>query len=293
MRYSQTLIGAAAMLLPLCSSSFGQLQCSLSTVRGTWTYQGRGTVMMMSTPGSSGPLPVPVAGLGIAKIGDQGNYSLHATLSVGGQVQDVDYSGSISVNPDCTATATYKSGAYQGTDRLVILDYGNTMNAMPVQFPLGPFSGVFYLRRLAWHEARCTAAMVRGLYGGPREGTQMIPAADTSPLTAVPFSAIHTATFDGRGAGKAASTASLGGAIVDFEMPTLSIAVNPDCTATMTYIATSTQFPGLTFTGAVRYIVLNNGNELIGMDTEASPGLPGVVLDNLKRISMAPVVSIH
>ena len=246
---------------------------------------------MMSPPGSSVPVPVPLSGLGIGKIDDRGNYTLHATMSAGGQVQDVAYSGSISVNPDCTATSTYKSGAQQGTDRLVILDYGNTMNAMPTQFPLGPFAGVFYLRRIAWYEAQCVDAMVRGVYAGPREGTQMMPAAGSSQLTAIPFAAIHTATFDGRGTGKATSTASMGGTIVEFEMPTVSMAVNPDCTATMKYSATSKQFPGQAFAGAVRFIVLSYGNELIGMDTEASPGVPAVVLDNLRRISMTPAVS--
>ena len=59
----------------------------------------------------------------------------------------------------------------------------------------------------------------------------------------------------------------------------------------MKYSGTSKQFPGQTFTGAVKYIVLNYGNELIGMDTEANTGLPGVVLDNLKRISLAPLVT--
>jgi hypothetical protein len=58
----------------------------------------------------------------------------------------------------------------------------------------------------------------------------------------------------------------------------------------MKYSGVSKQFPGMTFTGSVKYIVVNNGNELIGMDIEANTGLPGVVLDNLKRISMVPVV---
>ena len=58
----------------------------------------------------------------------------------------------------------------------------------------------------------------------------------------------------------------------------------------MKYTGTSKQFPGQTFTGTVKYIVLNYGNELIGMDTEANTGLPAVVLDNLKRISMVPIV---
>lgn len=288
MRHYRTFARAAALLLALCSPSFAQWRCSSYTVRGTWAYQGHGTVLM-NIPGISSPVPVPFTGLGIGKIDHTGRYTVHATMSAGGQLQDVDFSGSIQVNPDCTATATYTSGSVQGADRLVILDGGNMMQSMPTKFPLGPFAGMFYLRRVAWGEAQCGGYMVRGVYAGPREGTQMVPVPGQSQPAPVPFSAIHTATFQNGGTGTGASTASLGGAIVDFEFPGVSIEVNPDCTATMKYTGVSKQFPGQTFTGTVKYIVLNYGTELIGMDTEANTGLPAVVLDNLKRISMAPV----
>jgi hypothetical protein len=293
MRHHRTFARAAALLLSLCSSSFAQSRCSSDTVRGTWAYQGHGTVMM-NVPGSSSPVPVPFTGLGIMKVDYQGLYAVHATISVGGQIQEVEFSGSIQVNPDCTATNSYTSGTLQGADRLTILDNGAEMYSMPTKFPLGPAAGMFHLRRIAWGDWNwnppCTVDMVRGYYAGPREGTQMVPGASPSQLVPVPFSAIHTATFQNGGTGTAASTASLGGAIVDFEFPSISISVNPDCTATMKYTGASKQFPGQTFTGSVKYIVLNYGSELIGMDTEANTGLPAVVLDNVKRISMAPIV---
>jgi hypothetical protein len=246
---------------------------------------------MMNISGSSSPVPVPITGLGIAKIDYQGRYKVRATMSTGGQLQDVDFSGSIQVKPDCTATATYTSGSAQGADRLIILDGGNEMQSMPTTFPLGPFAGMIHFRRVAWgEEAQCTGNMVRGSYVGPREGTQMVAVPGQAQAVPVPFSAIHTAAFQNNGTGTATSTASLGGAIVDFEFSSISIAVNPDCTAIMKYSGVSKQFPGMTLTGSVKYIVVNYGNELIGMDTEANTGLPGVVLDNLKRISMVPVV---
>jgi hypothetical protein len=245
---------------------------------------------MMNVPGSSSPAPVPFAALGIKKIDYQGRYTAHASISVGGQVQNVDFSGSMEVNPDCTATDTYTSGSVQGADRLAVLDNGNEMRSMPTKFSLGPTAAMFYLRRLAWGDAECTSGMVRGVYAGPREGSQMVPVPGQSQPVPVPFSAIHTATFRYDGTGTGASTASLGGTIVDFEFPGISMVVNPDCTATMKYTGVSRQVPGQTFTGAVRYIVLNYGNELIGLDTEANTGLPAVVLDNLKRISMVPIV---
>jgi hypothetical protein len=102
-----------------------------------------------------------------------------------------------------------------------------------------------------------------------------------------PFSAIATATVQWGGTGTAASTASLGGTIVNFEFTKASIQVNPDCTATLNYTAVSKQFPGQTFTGSLKYVVLNNGDELIGMDTESTGVLP-IVLEDMKRISMMP-----
>jgi hypothetical protein len=289
MRNHPAFLLAAALLLPLSSSSFAQPWCSSDTVRGTWAYQGRGTVMA-TVPGASSPVPVPFAALGIGTIDHQGRYAFRATTSLGGQIQDVDFSGSIQVNPDCTGTAAYTSGPMQGADRLVILDNGNEMRSMPTAFPLGPFAGMFFMRRVSVGTVRCTSDMVRGAYAGPREGTQMMPVPGQSQPVPVPFSAVHTAAFQFGGAGKAASTASLGGNIVDFEFPAISIEVNPDCTASMRYTGVSKQFPGATFTGTVKYVVLNHGDELIGLDTEANTGLPAVVLDNLKRTSMVPVL---
>ena len=287
MRHFRAFAGAAALLLAFCNPSFAQ--CSAAVVHGTWGWQSHGTAMMNAS-GSSTPVPVPYAGLGIMKVDYLGSYTVHATLSVGGQIQDVDFAGSIQVNPDCTGTDTYTWGSVQGTGRLEVVDNGNEMHIMPTKYPLGPAAGMAYFRRMAWGEPQqCTTYMVHGVYAGPREGTQMMLVPGQSQPVPVPFSAIHTATFQYDGTGTAAATASLGGTIVDFEFSQISIAVNPDCTATMKFSGVSKQFPGLTFTGAVKYIVLNYGNELIGMDTEANTGLPAVVLDTLERISMMPI----
>src|SRR5512140_2785317 len=107
MRHHRTFVCAAAFVLSLCSPSFAE--CSLNTVRGTWAFQGRGTGFI-NVPGSSTPMPAPFVALGTVKIDNQGRYTAHGTASAGGQVQDADWSGSIQVNPDCTATDTYTYG---------------------------------------------------------------------------------------------------------------------------------------------------------------------------------------
>jgi hypothetical protein len=242
---------------------------------------------MMSVPGSSAAVPVPFAALGIGPIDHQGRYTVHATISIGGQVQDVDFAGSIQVNSDCTASDTYTSGSAQGADRLVILDNGNEIRSMPTVFPLGPAAGMFYFRRVSRGNPQCGSGMVRGAYVASREGTLVMPIPGQAQPVPTPFSAIATATVQWDGTGTAASTASLGGTIVNFEFNKASIQVNPDCTAALNYTAVSKQFPGQTFTGSLKYVVLNNGDELIGMDTESTGVLP-IVLEDMKRISMMP-----
>jgi hypothetical protein len=218
-----------------------------------------------------------------------GRYTAHATLSVGGQVQDIDFPGQIQVNADCTATDTYTLGPVEGTDRLVILDNGNEMQAMPTKHPLGPVTGRAYFRRIARgnREPRCTTAMVRGVYGGTGEGTMMIPVAGQPQPVPTPFSGIFSMAFHGRGTGSGTVTTSLGGNVFDLEFPVMSMEVNPDCTATLEWTAVSTQMPGQTFTGTVKYIVLDHGDELMGLEIKDSIGLP-IEVENHKRISMAP-----
>lgn len=301
MRYQQTFACAATLLVPLCSSSFAQaqdasvraplMQCSSDTIRGTWAYQGRGTVMM-NVPGSSGPAPVPFTGLGIGTIDYQGRFTAQATMSAGGQVQNVSFSGSIQVNPDCTATSTYTAGSLQSADRLIILDNGNEMRAMPTNFPLGSFAGMFDFHRIARSEwdPPCSSGMVQGVYAGWREGNLMMPVPGQSQPMPVPFSALVTFTVANGGVVVAASTASMGGTIVDFEMPTATLQVNPDCTATLNWTGYPKGFPGMASTGALKYIVLNNGDELIGMDTQSTSG-PSVVIQHDKRISTMPIAT--
>ncbi len=288
MRHHQIFAGVAALLLSLCSTCFAQWRCSSDTVRGTWAYQGHGTVLM-NVPGSSSPVPVPFTGLGIGQVDQQGRFTVHATMSAGGQVQDVDFSGAIQVNPDCTATDTYTSGSLEGADRLIILDHGNEMRSMPTKFPLGPFAGMFYFRRLAWGNAQCTSDMVRGVYAGWREGTFLMPVPGQSQPVPLPFSALVTFSVEPGGAVTAASTASMGGSMVEFEVKG-SLQVNADCTATMNWSGASKQFPGQTSTGILKWIVLNYGDELMGLDTKSSDG-SSIVIESDKRISVVPVAS--
>lgn len=285
MRHHRTFACAAALLTAFGSRSFAQ-PCSQATVRGTWGFQGRGTAMV-TLPNVSTPLPAPFVALGILKIDSQGRYTAHGTAVSGAQIQDADWSGSIQVNPDCTATDTYTYGPVQSADRFVILDNGNEMRAVPTKFFAGPTAAVYSFRRISSGEPHCTGDMVRGVYGGSGEGTYMIPVA--GQLAPTPFSAVVSMTFQPLGfhpigSATVATTASFAGIITDMRSSSVSMVVNPDCSAALEWTA---QLGGQTATGAARYIVLDNGNELIGVAIEDSRGLP-VEIENHKRISMSP-----
>jgi hypothetical protein len=276
---------AAALLLPLCSSSFAQ--CSLNTVRGTWGWQSHGTALV-SVPGSSTPVPVPFASLGIMNIDYQGRLTAYGTMSAGGQVQEFGFPGLMQVNPDCTASDTYTIGPFEGADRIVILDNGNEMQVMPTKHPMGPVTGRAYFRRIAWDEPHCTGNMVRGLYLGTSEGTYMIADSGQSQLAPTPFSAILSTAFQqSGGTGSGVATASMGGTAFDIETSKMSLEVNADCSATLQWTAVSRQAPGQTMTGTTKYIVLDKGKELMGMETANSLGLP-IRIENYKRTSMIP-----
>jgi hypothetical protein len=279
-----TLGSAATLLFAVCGSSFGQ--CSLATVRGSWGFQGRGTAMM-SIPGGTAPVPTPFVSLGTIKVGPQGNYTGRGTISIGGQVQDVDFTGAIQVNPDCTATDTGKVGPLEAIGRMVILDNGNEMRELPTTHPLGPVTETATFRRISWGEPQCTADMVRGVYVETPEGISVMSIPGQSQPVPMPFSGLFVDTFQYGGAGSAAGTASLGGTIYSVEFPSFTMTVNSDCTATAPWTAVFPQLGGQKFTGANKYIVLNYGSELLGMEIKDTAGLP-ITLSNAKRISVTP-----
>jgi hypothetical protein len=213
----------------------------------------------------------------------QGRYTAHGTISIGGLVQDADITGSIQVNPDCTATETYPTGV----GSMVILDNGNEMRYLPIKHPLGPVAAIGHFRRMSWGQSQCTSDMIRGVYAGTAEGTVMVTLPGQPQPVPTPFSAVITATFDYTGGGSIVSTASLGGNIFTMEFPKNSLAVNADCTATLQWTAVSKQLPGQTFIGTNKYIVLDHGNELLGLETKDSVG-PSIVIHSMKRVSMSP-----
>jgi len=274
------------LILALCGACFAQ--CSQDMVRGTWGYYSQGT-LLVTVPGSAAPTPVPVVGLGIQKIDYQGQFTVQSTLNAGGQVQSGTFSGSIQVNPDCTATDTYSIPGVpgKGTDRLLILGNGTEMRLMPMVGALGPMTALAYYRRISWGDPQCTSDMVHGVYGGTADGLFLMAVAGQSQPVAMPYSGILAMTFPYTGKGTGAATTSIPGTFLDWSFPEAVVAVNADCTGTIKWKAAPKGSPQVG-SGSDNIIVLSNGDELWSLQTQNYAGVP-IIIEKYRRISTLPV----
>jgi hypothetical protein len=279
----------ALLLGSLCCAQ----QCSLQTVRGTWVSYGQATDML-TVANISQPVPTPFAGLALVGIDNQGRVSASGTGVLGGQVITSDLTGSIQVNPDCTAILNFTPKPpfppTQQIVRLVVMDNGNEMRAMIVQDMAGKPAGVVYYRRISWSDPQCTSDMVRGVYGITYDGTLLTAQPGQSQPVPAPASLIGVTLIDYQGRMTGAATISAAGNVADFVFPDASIAVNADCTGATKWKAapkgSNQVLPGQ---GVDKIVVLNNGDEMILLLTQTPLGVP-IMLGRGKRISMLPVL---
>ena len=106
-----------AGMLPL------QAQCSLGSVAGNWAYTYTGTIFT-----NAGPLPA--AAVGHFKLDRSGNINGGQTFTLAGQTEAEDISGTLTVNSDCTGTATvqvFVNAQLQRTTALAVV-FDNNAN---------------------------------------------------------------------------------------------------------------------------------------------------------------------
>ena len=103
-----------AGMLPLHAQA---AQCSLSSVAGNWAYTYSGTVF--TTAG-----PLPAASVGHFKLDRSGNLSGGQTFNLAGQAEAEDIVGNLTLNGDCTGTATvqvFLNAQLQRTSTLAVI----------------------------------------------------------------------------------------------------------------------------------------------------------------------------
>ena len=120
----RTLLALAAIslatLAPIHAHAAG---CSTASAIGNWAYTYTGTIF---TPNG----PLPAASVGHFRQDSAGNITGSQARSVAGQSGTEDISGTVTVNSDCTASATIQvslNGQLQRTAQLALV-YDNSRN---------------------------------------------------------------------------------------------------------------------------------------------------------------------
>src|SRR5437867_5579454 len=72
--------------------------CTLASLEGGWGFALSGTL-----------LAGPAAATGVLTVDEEGNFSGHDTLSANGMILSETFTGTVTVNPDCTTSATIVS----------------------------------------------------------------------------------------------------------------------------------------------------------------------------------------
>src|SRR5947208_8451886 len=76
--------------------------CTLASLEGGWGFALSGTLL-------AGPVAGPAAATGVLTVDGEGNFSGYDTLSANGTILSEAFTGTVTVNPDCTTSATIVS----------------------------------------------------------------------------------------------------------------------------------------------------------------------------------------
>jgi len=112
------LIGSVLMLGLAAAPALANPPCSVRSVAGAWVFAtdvGQQTLL---------PAPGDITAIGTINIDGEGNISgkFDFTVAEFGFFPNNTYTGSITVNPDCTGTVTFVTSAGTGrTDTIVIV----------------------------------------------------------------------------------------------------------------------------------------------------------------------------
>ena len=117
----------ATMLLSMAPSAQAQ-QCSMAGVAGKYGFTLTGTLLLPTGP-------VPAAAVGTATLKADGTISGTEARNVGGGFANETFTGTFTVNPDCTGTSTVKffdeSGALVRTS-VISLVFDDSMRELRV-----------------------------------------------------------------------------------------------------------------------------------------------------------------
>ena len=120
-------------------------------------------------------------------------------------------------------------------------------------------------------------------------GTLLRTAAGQSQPVPAPVSSIGAVAIDYAGKLTGAATVSVSGNMQDLVFPSGTVTVNADCTGTARWkAAPKGSNQAMPVEEVQKIVVLNNGDEIIGLQTQNPLGVP-IAISRFKRISPVPV----
>lgn len=289
------LIVAAAVILLAALPLAAQPNCSLSNVVGTYAVRGQGTGYNV-LPGTTTPIPVPLAYVGIASVDYSGALSGKLFGTMGGEAwESSDPSGTMSVKSDCTATMNFKMSvagqSRQGGFKYLVFDDGDGLLGVTTHNFASNAEKWRRISRLPLDQMKnftpCTKDMIRGTYAQLYDGIILVtPSGATQPIP-VPTVINGTAWFVQAGdlVGKYAS--NMGGMFAESGVggPNSARSVKSDCTGSITWSFTGAGAPP--GDGQDRFVMLDGGREIWSAPVKAVLGKP-VMLGTYRQISVQP-----
>jgi hypothetical protein len=102
--YMKRLVAFTAVaLIGLFTTPVVQATCSQANLKGAYAVAGQGT-LVASLPGI--PAPAPWAESSLANFDGAGSFSGKGTVNIGGVVLNITFTGTYTVNSDCTGDVT-------------------------------------------------------------------------------------------------------------------------------------------------------------------------------------------
>lgn len=168
---TRNLVCATLLVCWLCLALPAQSQCSIQSIRGTWTFAEMGwTVPFGGSNAAASPVTVlgviSVESTGSTIIGTSGKITGSGTTISGtgipgtpipaGEVLDFDFVGTVEITPDCTGVWKF-SIQLKGTpaplpgqfvERIVYSPQKDEMFSMSIQSPLSRPFWIGFLKRL-------------------------------------------------------------------------------------------------------------------------------------------------
>ncbi len=193
--------------------------CTNQSLRGAYGFSTDGQAFM-----ASGAEFAEFAAAGLILFDGQGHLTGRETESLNGAISEPTFSGTYSVLPDCSGTATVHNGQTANL-RFMLIEGGQEVNIIDTD------PGVVAAGQITKQQiSGCTLASFTGVYGFAATGSVFGPAGELGDLAA--FGRIEA---DGQGHTTESSNASFNG-LQDADTQVGTYTVNADCTGTATSV---------------------------------------------------------